>query len=81
MNRQLAELTKQHALTAVTELIAIARTDQDWAAEDLARLRKAISLTVGRIETDILGLVYGQYPDLDDLTEGDLNPPPAAAAS
>lgn len=67
MKRDLAETVKIKALNAVKELNSIVLEDFDWDAPENYNLKKGIGLSIGRIEIEILGVIYKKYPDLDDL--------------
>ena len=36
--------------------------------EEFGRIKKAVGLAIGQVQTEILEPVYSRYPDLDDLT-------------
>jgi len=42
-------------------------TNPDNTEEQYERIRKGIGLSIGKIQTDILGIIYEAYPELDAL--------------
>jgi len=59
---------KQHSLSAIVELSKIARDARAQCdRQESETLVRAAGKLIGLIETDILALIYREYPDLDDL--------------
>jgi|EndMetStandDraft_4_1072995.scaffolds.fasta_scaffold304716_2 hypothetical protein len=68
MDREFALQAKDIGIDVARRLLEIVKLTDDWSAEEMQRLRKAIGLTVGRIEVDILAEIYRSHPDMDDLS-------------
>lgn len=66
MNKQTAIDIKRHALNAVTELSLLLNTIRD-DDDDYQLKKRGVGLSIGRIQTEILDIVYSDYPELDDL--------------
>ena len=67
MNRADAESLKRLGLDAVvslSKLLELARTK--CSDEEYQAIKKGIGLGIGLIETDVLGQLYRQFPDLRD---------------
>ncbi|MET3521494.1 MAG: hypothetical protein EOS65_32625 [Mesorhizobium sp.] len=67
MDKKFARDARDLAISSVEKLNEIAKLSNDWESDEMKRMRKAIGLAMGRIETDILGEIYRVYKDLDDL--------------
>jgi hypothetical protein len=67
LDKELAEIAQTFALRAVKELHSIVRLNADWDCPSGQKLRRGIGLAIGSIEVDILGLIYSEFPELDDL--------------
>lgn len=39
--------------------------------DEFALIKRGVVLSIGRIQTEILDIVYREYPDLDDLKDLD----------
>ncbi len=72
LEREFAVAAKAYALTAVRALHSIVKEADDWDSEEMKKLKKAIGISMGRIEVDILCHIYADHKDLDDLTEAEL---------
>jgi hypothetical protein len=66
--RMFAIQAKSRALMAISTLHSIMDLEPNWAEEDREQLKRGIGLSIGTIETDLLGVIYKRYPDLDDLS-------------
>lgn len=71
VDREFAISAKAYALTTVRALHSIVKETEDWQTEEMQQLRKAIGISIGRIEVDILRPIYTDHKDIDDLTEAD----------
>jgi hypothetical protein len=72
MDRELAVAIKDHGLKAVVELgLALKCCFKRCSPEEYAILKRAIGLSIGRINLELLDVVYAQYPDLDHLKNFD----------
>ena len=69
MNKPSAEAVKDLSLKAITELSRIVRLTRDQCSsrDEFEAVARAVGTVIGLIETDILGTIYRDYPDLDDL--------------
>jgi hypothetical protein len=58
------------ALAAVQSLMeALHSSEGKCSAEDSMQIQRGVGLSIGRIETDLLAIIYRQYPELDDLKD------------
>lgn len=74
MNKEAARDIQQRALAAIRELNAIAGLAIDWKADTAARqVRRAVGDAIWQIDREILGLLYGDFPELNDLKDMDLS--------
>lgn len=56
------------ALKAVSELTQVLNISNNRCSKDEYELiRKGVGLSIGKIQTDILDVIYMAYPELDDL--------------
>lgn len=68
VDKKSAEKIKNHGLKAISELSsALIAAEGHCSPDDMERLRRGVGLSIGKIETDLLSIIYNQYPDLDDL--------------
>ena len=59
---------KEHALKAISEASLLLDVSKNKCShEEFERIRLGVGGVIGRIQSDLLDLVYAQYPDLDDL--------------
>jgi len=61
---------RDHAISAIRELskslnAAVGR----YSEEDYQRIKKAVGLSIGQIQVDILAVINSYYPELDDLVK------------
>ncbi len=72
MDKQQAEKIKLRGEVAIRELVSILDVDhletQCGEAEFLA-VKRGIGLAIGIIDTELLSVVYAQYPELDPIKE------------
>jgi len=68
MDREFALQAKDISIDAARHLLEIVKLTNDWSAEEMQRLHKAIGIIVGKIEVDILAEIYRSHPDIDDLS-------------
>ena len=68
INREIAIQVQQHALAAVKSFseALYACTDR-CSAEEYDQIKRGVGLSIGRVETELLTIIYKQFPDLDDL--------------
>lgn len=59
---------QKHALDSIKSLsLALEACDSRCSPDEFERIRRAVGLSIGRIETELLAIVYKAYPELDDL--------------
>jgi hypothetical protein len=69
IEKQCALDIKDHALKAITELTQLLNTSQGRCSqEEYERIKKGIGLSIGKIQTDVLDVVYAVHPELNDLS-------------
>lgn len=62
---------RQFALTAVEQLSDLLYLAKDkCSAEEYEVIRRGVGLSIGRIQVEILDIVYAKYPELDHLRSG-----------
>ena len=68
IEKERAAEIRESALRAISELSRLLEACRGRCSDDdYERLRKGVGLSIGRIQTDLLDVVYSAYPDLDDL--------------
>lgn len=70
MNKATAEKIKLRGETAIRELVAILEVDKiqaDCTEEEFEAIKRAIGLSIGRIDTELLVVAYQQFPELDPI--------------
>ena len=73
MNRAAAELIQARALSAISELSAIAAMPVDWVADEtLKQVRRSVGDTIWQIDRQILARLYNEFPEMNDLKDMDL---------
>lgn len=61
---------KNLALDAVHSLMkALESCEGNCSEEDRRQIERGVGLSIGRIETELLGFIYQAYPELDDLKD------------
>jgi hypothetical protein len=61
---------KTHALKSITELsLLLLAANNNMTEDKFALIKRGVGLSIGRIQTEILDIVYREYPDLDDLKD------------
>ena len=59
---------QRHALDAIESLsAALTASDNRCSPEEFQQIKRGVGLLIGRIETELLGVIYSAYPELDDL--------------
>ena len=67
IEKECAAEVRECALKAISELSRLLEACRDRCSDDdYERLRKGVGLSIGRIQTDLLDVVYSAYPELDD---------------
>lgn len=68
MEKIIAIEIQKHALTAIRALSQLlSACENQCSSEEYDRIKRGVGLSIGKIETDLLGVVYAAYPELDDL--------------
>ena len=68
MEKQIAIEIQRHALDAVRSLSeALGACENQCSPEEYQQIRRGVGLSMGRIETELLGVIYAAFPELDDL--------------
>jgi hypothetical protein len=68
IEKECAAEVRESCLKAITELTRLLEACRDRCSDDdYERLRRGIGLSIGRIQTELLDVVYSAYPELDDL--------------
>ncbi|HZZ93330.1 MAG TPA: hypothetical protein VFE23_12270 [Usitatibacter sp.] len=68
MEKALGQFIRDNGLDAVKSLSAILERARDGCSpEQYELLRKGIGLAIGKIQMEVLEVVYREHPDLDDL--------------
>ena len=68
MDKQVAIEVQRHALDAVKSLMEAFYACKDHCApEEVQQIQRGVGLSIGRIETELLSVIYKKFPDLDDL--------------
>jgi len=68
MEKKVAIGIQRHALEAIRALSeALSACENQCSPEEYQRIKRGVGLSIGRIETELLGVIYAAYPELDDL--------------
>jgi hypothetical protein len=68
MDKTVAMEIKRHGMDAIRSLSdALSVCDNRCSPEEYERIKRGVGLSIGRIDTELLGVVYAVYPELDDL--------------
>ena len=68
MKKQDATEMKQHGLRAIEELSDLLNIAVDGCSgEEYERIKRGVGLSIGRIQTELLDVIYAEYPELDHL--------------
>lgn len=71
IERQCAIEIRELALRAVSELSDVLQVSRGRCSEnEYNRLRKGVGLAIGTIQGRLLDMISVEYPDLDDLRQG-----------
>lgn len=64
IDKQCAQAVKDHALSAISQLSqALNASSGQCSQEEFELIRRGVGLSIGRIETDLLNIVYSAYPE------------------
>ena len=68
-DRRSAKQLRNRSLAAVSQLSQILLLGRDRCSpEEFERIKKAVGLAIGQVQSEVLEPVYSRYPDLDELT-------------
>ena len=68
MEKTIAIEIREHALSAIRALVEVLNVCRDGCSpEEFQQIKRGVGLSIGRIETELLAVVYAAYPELDDL--------------
>ncbi len=68
MEKKIAIEIQERALEAVRALSgALSACEDRCSPEEYQQIKRGVGLSMGRIETELLGVIYAAYPELDDL--------------
>ena len=68
MNKQDAIEMKRHGLNAIEELSDLLTIALDRCSpEESEQIKRGVGLSIGRIQTELLDVIYQTYPELDHL--------------
>lgn len=68
MEKKIAIGIQQHALDAIRALSeALSACENQCSPEEYQRIKRGVGLSMGTIETELLGVINAAYPELDDL--------------
>ena len=69
MEKNIAIEIQELALDAVHALAKAHTCASGCSEEERRRIERGVGLSIGRIETELLGVIYAAYPELDDLKD------------
>lgn len=68
IEKECAAEVREYSLKAISELSRLLDACRGRCSDDdYERLRKGAGLAIGKIQTDLLDVIYSAYPELDDL--------------
>lgn len=68
MNKNDAIAMQQHGLKAIEELSDLLNIALDRCSEEQAQqIKRGVGLSIGRIQLELLDIIYKAYPELDHL--------------
>jgi hypothetical protein len=68
INKEVAIEVKLHALNAVEELgLALKSCHLKCSDEEFMVIKKAVGISIGRINLDLLDYIYSMHPELNHL--------------
>ncbi|MDX6384800.1 MAG: hypothetical protein QOK48_2373 [Blastocatellia bacterium] len=68
MNQQDATEMRDHGLRAIEQLSDILNIAlEKCPPEQYEEVKRGVGLSIGRIQTELLDVIYGAYPELDHL--------------
>lgn len=70
MNKHDAREMREDGLRAIEHLSLILNKAKACCSSELyEQLRKGVGLSIGRIQTELLDVIYDKYPELDHLRQ------------
>lgn len=71
IEKECAVEVQESALKAISELSRLLEACRGRCSDDdYERLRRGVGLSIGRIQTELLDVVYSAYPELDEWNDG-----------
>jgi hypothetical protein len=68
VKKQTATEMRNHGLSAIEELSRLLNIAMDSCApEQYEQIRRGVGLSIGRIQLEVLDVIYAAYPELDHL--------------
>jgi hypothetical protein len=68
MTKEDAIEMREHAIKAIVELSQLLNKAKDRCSEgEYQQMKRGVGLSIGRIQTELLDVIYATYPELDDL--------------
>ena len=68
MTKDDAIAMKLHGLKAIEELSDLLNVAaKQCSVEEYERIKRGVGLSIGRIQTELLDVIFGAYPDLDNI--------------
>jgi hypothetical protein len=70
MDKQDAIAMRDHGVKAIRELMDLLYFALERCSpEDCELIKRGVGLSIGKIDEVVLGIIYSQYPELDDLAD------------
>ena len=70
MDKRYAIEMKEHGVRAIKELMDLLNIAFDRCSpEECELIKRGVGLSIGRIDVDLLSIIYQQYPEIDDLAD------------
>lgn len=71
MDKQAAIEMRDHGVKAIRGLMDLLYLAQERCSpEECELIKRGVGLSIGRIDADLLSIIYKQYPELDDVANG-----------
>jgi hypothetical protein len=68
MDKTVAMEVKRHGMDAIRSLSdALNACENRCSPEEYEQIKRGVGLSMGRIDTELLGVIYAAYPELDEL--------------
>jgi len=70
MNKDDAIELRDHGLRAIEELTLLLNIAWErCSGDERERIRRGVGLSIGRIDVDLLSVIYEQHPEIDHLRD------------